>query len=124
MDRKLLIVTFVIRTDYPVYLSVPSSRAERRSPSISCNDLPAIPCKSPYIPTVAPITRIICPSRLAHRFMLTLRSFLFHFGEPPPFFREPVFLPAAAGFVRNGHFDQTRLQRRLQILLTEMHSVF
>lgn len=37
-----------------VYSMERFSNARRSSPSISCNDFPAIPCKSSYIPTVAP----------------------------------------------------------------------
>lgn len=51
-----------------------SANAFISSPSISCKDFPAIPCKSPYIPTVDCITRSICSSRLAHCFVMALRS--------------------------------------------------
>src|SRR5439155_21796542 len=53
---------------------LPSSRAFNPNPSISSRVLPAIPWRSPYIPTVACITRSICSSRLAHCTWMTLFS--------------------------------------------------
>jgi len=52
----------------------PALNAFISKPSISCMDLPAIPCRSPYMPTVAPMTRSICSDRFAHCFMIALRS--------------------------------------------------
>jgi hypothetical protein len=40
-------------------LNFPSPKTLRSRPSISCMDVPAMPCKSPYIPTVAITTRSI-----------------------------------------------------------------
>src|SRR3990172_8341811 len=58
----------------PSSLLFGASNACISSPSISCNVFPAIPCKSPYIPTVACMTRSICSSRLAHFLVMAFFS--------------------------------------------------